>query len=97
MIAVIAAEIDRLQKMKLMNLWVLQKAGSSFNWMKNYWLSRTLQHDWISYVLSTVKFYFDIFKGLISLNFELKCLEWDKFKLQGKCAVSFNAYKFILV
>jgi hypothetical protein len=36
MVAIIAAEIDILQKMKMMNLWVLQKAGSSFNWMKNY-------------------------------------------------------------
>jgi hypothetical protein len=35
-------------------------------------LFRTLQHDWVSYVLGTVKFYFVIFKGLIILNFELK-------------------------
>jgi hypothetical protein len=38
MVAIIAAEIDKLQKMTLMNLWVLRKAGSSFNWMKNYGL-----------------------------------------------------------
>jgi hypothetical protein len=34
-------------------------------------LFRTLQHDWVSYV-GTVKFSFDIFKGLINLNFEIK-------------------------
>jgi hypothetical protein len=38
MVAIISAERDKLQKMKQMNLWVLQKSGSSFNWMKHYGL-----------------------------------------------------------
>jgi len=42
MVEIIAAGIDKLQKMKLMNLWVLQKTGSSFNWMKNYRLFKNL-------------------------------------------------------
>jgi len=71
MVAVIAAEIDRLQKWSW-NFGFCKRQEVVLTGWRIIGFLRTLQHDWVSYVLGTVHFYLDIFKGLMILNFELK-------------------------